>query len=121
MWAIAVAIFWLGLIGLCEWIEPPHSSAPSLCKLKAITGIPCPTCGATRAVKAIAVGRFVEGWLHNPLVVTAMTAGGAFLLIRLSTGWTITLSASRRTRALLWIAIAILLTGNWIYLIARGV
>lgn len=37
------------------------------CVFKNITGIPCPSCGSTRAVVAILNGRFMEAFLLNPL------------------------------------------------------
>lgn len=47
------------------------------CPLLEIVGIPCPTCGATRAVAALAAGRMLEALAWNPLAAL----GGAGLLI----------------------------------------
>jgi hypothetical protein len=44
------------------------------CVLREITGLPCPTCGATRGALALLEGRFVDAVLLNPLVTVAVTA-----------------------------------------------
>lgn len=49
---------------------------PVTCVFKAVTGMPCPTCGGTRAVEALAAGRFLEALWLNPMV-TAVAAGWA--------------------------------------------
>jgi hypothetical protein len=46
-----------------------------ICVFKKATGIPCPSCGATRSMLAFIHGNFVQGFLWNPL--------GFFLLIAL--------------------------------------
>lgn len=120
-WAVAIVVAWLGLVGLSEWLEPANSDLPSLCRFKAVTGVPCPTCGATRAVKAAASGDFLTAWLMNPFVVTAMALGVAWLTWRLVTGRAIIVRLSRTGRVATWSTIALLFALNWVYLIWRGI
>lgn len=51
------------------------SQVGSVCVFKKVTHIPCPSCGATRSMKAILTGDFVAGITWNPL--------GYFLLLAL--------------------------------------
>lgn len=44
-----------------------HSHGPTLCLIKNVTGIPCPSCGITRAVMAIIHGDMNGAFYSNPL------------------------------------------------------
>ena len=46
----------------------------TICPIKNIAGIPCPSCGTTRAVIAIINGHFSEAALINPLGYLAVVA-----------------------------------------------
>ena len=39
---------------------------PGFCLFKALTGVPCPGCGVTRSILALASGHFAEAWRANP-------------------------------------------------------
>jgi len=47
---------------------------PARCVFKAVTGVPCLTCGSTRAVEAMVAGRWLEALWLNP-IVTVVAAG----------------------------------------------
>ena len=56
---------------------------PLFCPFRQITGWPCPTCGATRALAALAQGRLAAALSFNPLVATVslvLIAAGALSL-----------------------------------------
>lgn len=42
---------------------------PLQCPLKALFGVPCPTCGMGRALVAAATGRWGEAWTFHPLAL----------------------------------------------------
>ena len=117
LWAAAVVAGWLALLGVYEAIKP--ATAPSLCMWREITGVPCPTCGSTRAFFAASHGRIGEAFLLNPLLGAAAAGGGAWLVLRLGFGRTLQLDLSTRGRRALWSAAAALLALNWGYVIAR--
>ena len=89
------------------------------CPLFDLAGIPCPTCGATRAFVAAAAGRWVESLAWNPLAGTA----AMLLLLWLPAA---ALMAAGRLRppavptelpiAVRW-AIPLLIGANWVYLL----
>jgi hypothetical protein len=121
LWAVMVVAAWLSLIGLREWFESAGSGAPSMCHAKAITGIACPTCGTTRAVRAAAAGDVLGAWLMNPFVVTAILCGLLWLTWRLSTGRTISVRLTKPARNTICFAVAFLFVLNWVYLIVLGI
>jgi hypothetical protein len=94
------------------------------CAFRAVTGCPCPTCGATRCVLALLHGRIAEAAGWNPLIFAGL---GAFALVNLYAAAVllgrlprIRLSLSEVESRILCIVFAILLATNWVYVIRRG-
>jgi len=69
----------IALLAICVGrFVPVLSFAPS-CVFKGLTGVPCPTCGATRSVVHLASGEFFASFGMNPLVsLCFVTAALAF-------------------------------------------
>jgi Protein of unknown function (DUF2752) len=44
-----------------------HASVPSVCLFKEATGLPCPSCGATRSLLFLFHGQVVAAFMTNPL------------------------------------------------------
>ena len=55
----------LALLAAARWF--PFSSLPPLCSFKALTGLPCVSCGMTRSWVYGVHGRFLDAWLMSPL------------------------------------------------------
>jgi hypothetical protein len=92
------------------------------CPLYAATGIPCPTCGMTRATSSLLRGEIVEAFTLNPLMAAALL--GATLYVCYATVVVIgrlprlRLETFTKTEADLARLLAIgLLAANWIYLL----
>jgi hypothetical protein len=47
-----------------DWVTSPNS--PVLCPLRAVTGIPCPSCGLTRALAHLERGHLAEALKFHP-------------------------------------------------------
>lgn len=60
-----ITLLYIG--GLAWVIFSLNFHAPSVCIIKTITGVPCPSCGATRSVMSIFHGHFTEAFFWNPL------------------------------------------------------
>lgn len=95
----------------------------TVCMFKAVTGIPCMTCGTTRALGLLAAGDFAGALAMSPLAA----AGAALLipwgladLILMTRGRAVgvELSGAAASSARIAVVAAVLL--NWGYLIATG-
>jgi hypothetical protein len=105
------------LLGLLEpWLPPLPA-----CPLKALTGIPCATCGLTRCVLALGQGRWQEALHWHPVAVVILALlplAGAWDLARAFRGR----AHSPLPRGLGWrLLAAALLLGAWALQVARGI
>lgn len=112
------------LVLLFGWLAGHRELPRLLCPFRALTGIPCVTCGGTRALRALAHGDLIAAFGWNPLVALAGAAGLAYLAYaaivvvlrapRLRV--TLTDPDRRAWRA----AAATVLLANWWFLIVHG-
>ena len=58
---------------------------PSSCVFKRIAGIPCPTCGSTRAVLHLSHGEIIAALAFNPLTSSCFLAAVLYFLYSLIT------------------------------------
>lgn len=93
------------------------------CPFKALTGLPCPTCGATRSALALAHFDLAGALLHYPLPSLAwlfLIGGGLLAGLSVFLGIPVPPPPQRMARWQRWLLIAALLA-NWAYSIATGV
>lgn len=60
---------------------------PSLCPLLRLTGIPCPSCGGTRATLFMLAGDPMAAWQANPGVSLFVVVAGLLALAGIITPW----------------------------------
>ncbi|HEY2711981.1 MAG TPA: DUF2752 domain-containing protein [Chthoniobacterales bacterium] len=109
--AVALLGFWLSL-----GLPTPH------CAFRSLTGLPCPTCGATRAAWQFLHGHFLASFLFNPLAFLAYCIVVAFDLYAFAV---LILRAPRlrftgltsAERAAVRYSVLALLAANWLYLL----
>ena len=93
------------------------------CLFHALTGMPCPGCGTTRAVLALARADVGAALAWNPLATSALLVGGAACLLAplwlYARGPVPTLSPNLPVRARLLLGLAIAV--NWGWLVATRV
>jgi hypothetical protein len=98
--------------------------APRLhdCPFRTLTGIPCPTCGGTRASLALLDGRLIDALRLNPLVTAGwlVFVGGGLVAF----GWAISgaptprfSSPSARTLGTLRTGAIVTLAASWLWVI----
>ena len=67
--ALLASYMWLGYQFL---FNPRNQSTFSVCLIRNVTGIPCPSCGTTRSMNALLQGRISEAFETNPLGLSMM-------------------------------------------------
>lgn len=95
----------------------------TMCMFKAMTGRPCITCGATRALGRLGIFDLHGAWMMNPLATAALLsllAWGSLELFLAARGRGLQLDVSPRESAAIWFGAAVLLLVNWAYLIQAG-
>lgn len=96
-----------------------------LCYVKAFTGVPCPTCGSTRALGRLFDLDVAGALAMNPLATTAAFglvawAGADLVLIARGRGRALGASVSPRLGFALRVAVVVAIALNWAYLVAAG-
>lgn len=95
----------------------------TLCTLKALTGIPCPTCGGTRAVELLVRLDLAGALAMNPLVTAAV---GLVIPWALADAWlwrqgkALDLTVAPAAAAVLRVLAVAAVVGNWLYLVLAG-
>ncbi len=104
-------------------LAPVLARLSPACPFHVWTGVPCPTCGSTRAALALVSFDALGALTWNPLVVVAfVTLGVAGLLAPLWVAVRAPLPVEDDgARRLLRIVVPTAVAANWLYLIARGV
>lgn len=114
-----VRLHWLPLLILGLWsagvaivavLAASGQSTPTLCLLARSTGLPCPTCGGTRAVMALGRADIAEALRLNPLVTVALMLGPFAAVLVASPRRR---CSSAATAALIIVCVAL----NWTYLL----
>jgi hypothetical protein len=102
------------------WLQSILSFAPD-CVFKGLTGIPCPTCGATRSVVHLSHGDILSAFTMNPLTTLClMTAVLCFIYGLLSAAFhlpRIGFLVTDKERTAMRAGVVMLLLVQWAYLI----
>ena len=93
-----------------------------LCPLHALSGIPCPTCGATRAVAALLHGEIARAIILNPLMAALLLGAALYVcyaaVVVLGRLPRLRWEPLTKTEAnLARFAAMVLLATNWMYLL----
>jgi len=94
----------------------------TLCPLRRYTGIPCFTCGSTRAILALVSGDIRTAFLTQPLVISILCLLAPIALFSLSTALLqkrlFVVSFSRVEKAILLFFLSAATLLNWLYLLS---
>lgn len=95
----------------------------TLCAFKALTGLPCASCGSTRALARLSRLDLSGALALNPFFAGIALLVGAWAiadLALLARGRALCLELSARESGRLSLAVVVALAVNWAYLIAAG-
>lgn len=112
--------FFTSLLVVAGLILLAHSLGIVLCPLKRFLGIPCPTCGSTRAVLCLLRCDFHSAFQLQPLVMTLVAASGPVVLAAKLSQRAKRLLASMALHPLTWFLGALAVIANWVYVIMHG-
>lgn len=115
---IVAGAVWLALVATWQWVQPA-GSVRSLCLFRNVTGVPCPTCGTSRAAVAAIHGRFLDAAALNPMMAAIVMSAAAWLVLRGVLGRRIAFHPTPRLTAALWVLAAAAFAANWTWVIAR--
>ena len=118
-----VAVLLLAISPVVAWLHLDRLPI-TLCLFKRLTGLPCMTCGTTRALTALAGFDAGHAFAMNPLVSVLLVAILIFGLVDLALLlWGRSLALRLGAGEGRWVAVAALIVVllNWAYLIAAGV
>jgi hypothetical protein len=100
-------------------VLPAFARFAPACPLHALTGVPCPTCGSTRAALSLFGGEPLAALAWNPLI--ALAAGG-FLAGGLTAPlWLPRLRGRKPPPVWIRVGVPLVLGANWLYLFLAGV
>ena len=94
-----------------------------VCLFRAATGVPCLTCGATRALGELVTGDVAGAWSMNPLATLAafvLVPWGVGDLALMTRGRALALEVAPAGARALRVLALLAVTANWAYLVAAG-
>ncbi len=119
--AVAAGVV-LAVLGLAVAASISISEGPVICPLRAVTGLPCPSCGMLRSANAVLHGHVGIAFTTNPLdtlfllvVVPAMVVMWAVRVLRRVA---VLVELTRRERRVAWTALIVAVALNWAYVLA---
>ncbi len=116
-WALVLGLIWIALVITAALIPQLSGNLGMMCWFRYITGIPCPTCGGSRAFLNLLDGRLLDAFLLNPLLMALEILFLLWLCARLVFARKLSLKLSPVERRAAWAIGGALFVLNWIYLI----
>ena len=111
------------LCALAAYALVPFYLGETICPMKRFFGVPCPTCGSTRAVVRLVHGDMGGAFATQPFVTAALVAVPVLVAVSWGlVGWSRTKKAvlSLAARPSFWLAFEVAVICNWVYLIRNG-
>ena len=108
-------------LGIVAAALPGIENGPVACPFRAVTGLPCPTCGLTRAAHSLMRGDLDSALAVNPfdtiflLVAVPLFAG--LWVANLAAGFAVRISMSPTERRAAWALLTAVVLANWVYVL----
>ena len=111
---VIALLIWVLLLIAVVAISRLTGTQPMLCSFRALTGVPCPSCGSTRGVLLLTEGDVIGAFLMNPLVMITLAVLATIFTLRLLFAVQVKWNLGRRERwVYLGLVIAAILANWW--------
>jgi len=114
---VAIAVVWAGLVATAYFLREMTGSDIQLCLFRRMTGVPCPTCGSTRAVVSLAQGHPIDALAFNPMMVAGGLSALIWLVVCAVNGPSRRPPWSMRARRWAWVLGVAIVLGNWVWVL----
>ena len=108
-------------LGLFVALLLPENAGPVICPFRAMTGLPCPTCGLIRSAGLILRGHVGQALAVNPFDTVFMTivapVAVAIALLNRFGRVAVRVSLSSLEKRVAWIGLAAVVAANWWYVL----
>lgn len=99
-----------------------NATGPVTCPLRAVTGLPCPTCGMVRVTGQVMRGEIGDALRTNPFDTMTLLLGVPMAALLLAAnrfgGWAVRFTMTRREKLTVWAVAAALALANWAYVLS---
>lgn len=119
LWATAIVVGWAAVIAAVQFLPFFRRHDLNACMFLRLTGLPCPSCGSTRAVLALTRGEILRAFAWNPLITAFLATLVLYLGTRILTGWAPRVRLTRTERILALTLLVALVLGNWAWVITH--
>ena len=108
-------------LGIVAAALPGIEDGPVACPFRAVTGLPCPTCGLTRATHSLMRGDLDGALAINPFdtlfLLIAVPLFAALWVANSASRFTVRVSMSPVERRVAWVLLAAVALANWAYVL----
>jgi hypothetical protein len=108
-------------LGVATAALPGIEDGPVACPFRAVTGLPCPTCGLMRTTHYVTRGEVAEAFALNPFdALFLLVAVPVFAVVWVANrvaGVAVRVSLSRGERRAAWALVAAAVLANWVYVL----
>jgi hypothetical protein len=110
-------LVWTFLLGAVVVVAKVTGVEPKLCTFRILSGLPCPSCGATRGVLRLLEGDIPGGFLMNPLVMITLLVLGIGFALRLAFSLKVVWNFTPRERWIFGALVVVAVLANWAWVI----
>jgi len=119
--SLSIHVVW-ALI-LVAALAASHFLQSSTCMFYKLTGLPCLTCGSSRAAQAFFLGDFIGMFYYNPLVIIfcgILFFFSLFKFLEFIFRFEIRINVNRKISFTARMIVITLIAANWLFLVATG-
>ncbi len=108
-------------LGMVAAALPGIENGPVVCPFRAVTGLPCPTCGLVRAAQSLMRGDIGRALAINPFdtlfFLAAVPLFAGLWVANLTVGFAVRISMSGAERRVAWALLVAVALANWVYVL----